>query len=360
MRLPPSALRAAAAALAGVPLALLLPPSPAPPLAPARTPRRRPLDSSPLLAALLPAAAAAPIGALAGLGAVAASSLEEELRRAVEDAFRERPPALPAPAPYSQRGPPPLPGAPPPGPSAGAVAQATVWRIAALNGLVWAAWQLPHAPTQRVLERWFLSSPAALLGARFPRGPASALLSTYSHSSFLHLAANMAGLLSFGPILMAQRPSQRTPRLTQAEFLALYTAAGVGASVASSLFMAALGSARPALGASGSIFGVMTYFTLCAPDARVLLLFVFEMSSSSAMLAATAVNAVLCAAEWRASRAGRQGPMVDGMAHLAGTAVGAAGFALASARARQRGEPEAPAPGSARSARSRRGSGVEL
>jgi membrane associated rhomboid family serine protease len=287
----------------------------------------------------------------------ALSSLEEELQRAVEEAFRDdRDGRGGAPLPPLQRRAPP-PSSPSSSPSVGAVAQATVWRIVFANALVWAAWQLPHAPTQRVLERWFLSSPATLLGARFPRGPASALLSTYSHSSFLHLAANMAGLVSFGPRLMAQRPSQRTPRLSQAEFLALYTAAGFGASAASSLFMASLGSSRPGLGASGSIFGVLTYYTMCAPDARVLLFFVIEMSAQTALLIATAVNAGLCAAEWRASRSGRVGPMVDGMAHLAGSAIGAGGFFLASARSRQRGEPGAPsAGGSARRSRV----GVEL
>jgi membrane associated rhomboid family serine protease len=328
-RLPRALLRATAAALAGAPLLLLAP-------APPSTPRSAPPLLAPL-ANLLPPARSL--------------SLEEELQRAVEEAFRDEgtssPPAPRRPAssrPSPSPSPSPSPPPPPSALSAAAAAQDTVWRLVLANSVVWAAWQLPHAPTQRVLERWFLSSPV-ILGAGFPRGPASALLSTYSHSSFLHLAANMAGLLSFGPRVMAQRGSQRTPRLSPAEFLALYTAAGVGASAASSLFMAALGSARPALGASGSIFGVLTYYTLCAPDSRVLLLFVFEMSATSALWAATAVNAALCAAEWRASRLGRQGPMIDGMAHLVGTAVGAAGYGLARERSRRRGEPEAPTPG---------------
>jgi len=343
----PRALRAAAAALAGLPLLHLSPsPPPPPPPPPPHRNRPSPLPRFAPLAAFLAAPAAL-------------SSLEDELRRAVEDAFRDAPrpplppPAFGAPSPPQQQRPSSSSSS-----SVGAAASATVWRLVYANGLVWAAWQLPHAPTRRVLERWFLSSPAALLGARFPRGPASALLATYSHSSFLHLAANMAGLLSFGPRVMAQRPSQRTPRLSPGEFLAMYTAAGVGASVASSLFMAALGSARPGLGASGSIFGVMTFYTLCAPDARVLLLFVFEMSAASALLGATAVNAALCAAEWRASRSGRLGPMVDGMAHLAGTGVGAAAYFAAAARARRRGEPEAPAAAARASGRAGGAGGV--
>jgi membrane associated rhomboid family serine protease len=332
----PRALRAVAAALAGAPLLLATPPPPPPLTSP---PLRRDLSPLAAAAAATTAAAFAPLARF--LPPARLLSLEEELQRAVEEAFRDDRGSGAAPARPPPRQPPP----PPPAISAAAAAQATVWRLALANGLVWAAWQLPHAPTQRVLERWFLSSPVVLLGAGFPRGPASALLSTYSHSSFLHLAANMAGLLSFGPRVMAQRPTQGTPRLSPAEFLALYTAAGVGASAASSLFMAALGSARPALGASGSIFGVLTYYTLCAPDSRVLLLFVFEMSAASALWAATAVNAALCAAEWRASRTGRQGPMIDGMAHLVGSAVGAAGYGLARERSRRRGEPGAPAPG---------------
>jgi len=167
------------------------------------------------------------------------------------------------------------------------------------------------------------------------------LLSTYSHSSFLHLAANMMGLWSFSPRLMAWRASsQQAPRLTPSEFLALYTGAGVSASLASNLFMRSLGQPRPALGASGAIFAVLTYYSLSLPDSRVLFLFVFNMSSLDALLGATAVNALLCAQEVRAARLGRAGPLFDGMAHLAGSAVGAAAYYAARARARSRGEPE--------------------
>jgi len=215
--------------------------------------------------------------------------------------------------------------------------QRVIYRLIAANTLVYIAWQLPYASVQRVMERWFITSPVVFRADR-SRGIASLLLCTYSHSSFFHLLANMAGLYSFGPRIMHWRSSQQTPRLTPFEFMTMYTVSGVLSSLASNVFMLRLGNPRPSLGASGAIFGVLTYYTLAQPESRVLLLFIFNMRSIDALFVATAMNAVLCAQEVRAARNGVRGPLFDGMAHLGGTAVGAIFYYLARERSRARGE----------------------
>ena len=212
-----------------------------------------------------------------------------------------------------------------------------IFRLIAANTLIYFAWQFPAASVQRIMERWFVTSPVVFRANR-TRGIASLLLCTYSHSSFFHLLANMAGLYSFGPRIMQWRSSQQTPRLTPIEFMTMYTISGVFSSLASNVFMLKLGNPRPSLGASGAIFGVLTYYTLAQPESRVLLLFIFNMRSIDALFVATAMNAVLCAQEVRAARNGVRGPLFDGMAHLGGTAVGALCYYLARERSRARGE----------------------
>ena len=212
-----------------------------------------------------------------------------------------------------------------------------IFRLIAANTLIYFAWQFPAASVQRIMERWFVTSPVVFRANR-TRGIASLLLCTYSHSSFFHLLANMAGLYSFGPRIMQWRSSQQTPRLTPIEFMTMYTISGILSSLASNVFMLKLGNPRPSLGASGAIFGVLTYYTLAQPESRVLLLFIFNMRSIDALFVATAMNAVLCAQEVRAARNGVRGPLFDGMAHLGGTVVGALCYYLARERSRARGE----------------------
>lgn len=142
----------------------------------------------------------------------------------------------------------------------------------------------------------------------------------------------MMGLWSFGPRLMDLPGTRTAPRLTPGEFFTFYTAAGVLSSLGSNVFNIFLRSPRPGLGASGSIFGILTYYTLSHPDSRVLFFFVFNMSAMTALGLATGLNAYLVGKEYLAARSGRPGPLFDGMAHLVGTGVGVAWYLWARAR----------------------------
>jgi membrane associated rhomboid family serine protease len=136
----------------------------------------------------------------------------------------------------------------------------------------------------------------------------------------------MMAFHSFAPHLLEGRNSERTPRLSPGEFLALYTASGVASSLSSSLFFRSIRNNIPALGASGSIFAILTYFCLMHPDAGLLVMFVLPIQASTGLLAVTGVNLALVARAYTAARRGASGPMIDGMAHLGGTAVGALWF----------------------------------
>jgi membrane associated rhomboid family serine protease len=179
----------------------------------------------------------------------------------------------------------------------------TAFYLFCANATIWCAWQVRREGAQRFLAEWFMTRGAAERGQLLSPGAlARALLSSYSHSSILHLGANMAGLLSFAPRCMDGRESPAAPKLSQLDFLAMYTAAGVAGGLGSTAFSAHLGTGRPGLGASGSIFAVLTYAVLAYPDSRVLLFFVLEMSAENALLAATALNVYMAGREYMAAR----------------------------------------------------------
>lgn len=180
------------------------------------------------------------------------------------------------------------------------------------------------------MERWFLTGAYSL--RRGAQGWAQMLLSTYSHSGFIHLAMNMLGLYSFAPRLMDGMSTRNKPKLSVPEFMTMYTAAGLVGSYSSNLFSARLRHNVPGLGASGAIFGLITYYALCYPENRVLLFFVLDMTTETAIAAMTAVNIGLCSYSWYSVRRGGHPASIDGMAHLGGTVVGAAFYAYKRAR----------------------------
>jgi membrane associated rhomboid family serine protease len=168
-------------------------------------------------------------------------------------------------------------------------------KLALVNGLVYAAWQVPSL--QYTMQRWFVTGYG--LSAR---SCTQALLSSYSHASILHLLANMMGLLSFGPMCMDGWETRRAPRLSQLEFMSLYTVAGVGAGLGSSLFSQRWGTGRSGLGASGSLFAALTYAICCYQDSRVYFFFIIEMPAKHALLGATVLNIGMVAKEVMAAR----------------------------------------------------------
>lgn len=157
----------------------------------------------------------------------------------------------------------------------------TSYSVAALNVAVYLLWKVPSASLQRVMTSYFLS------GGDIPRSRAavalSPLLCVFSHNSLWHLAFNMIGLTSFSPHLMDGRERATRPKLSPAEYLAMFCAAGTVGSVASATFTRAVGLPRPGLGSSGGIFAILTFYALAYPDARVMAFFVLNMSAQTAV-----------------------------------------------------------------------------
>ena len=72
------------------------------------------------------------------------------------------------------------------------------------------------------------------------------------------------------------------------------------------------------VGASGALFGLLTYYSLVHPQDRIAFLFVISMDAPSALALLTVVNVGLVLLNLTRRRV-----LVDGMGHLGGTAVGA-------------------------------------
>jgi membrane associated rhomboid family serine protease len=82
------------------------------------------------------------------------------------------------------------------------------------------------------------------------------ITSIFMHAGIAHLLFNMLALISFGPDVENQ--------LGERKFLVFYMIMGLGASLLQmSLSNGAL------IGASGAIFGVLVYFTMYNPTAKL-------------------------------------------------------------------------------------------
>ncbi|XP_044144181.1 presenilins-associated rhomboid-like protein, mitochondrial isoform X4 [Bufo gargarizans] len=111
--------------------------------------------------------------------------------------------------------------------------QKTVSGIIAANLLVFCLWRVPNI--QRTMFRYFTSNPASQ-NLCFPM-----ILSTFSHFSLFHMAANMYVLWTFSSSIVSI--------LGQEQFLALYMSAGVVSTFASYVCKAGTGRFGPSLGA---------------------------------------------------------------------------------------------------------------
>ncbi|KAK8771537.1 hypothetical protein V5799_025214 [Amblyomma americanum] len=108
--------------------------------------------------------------------------------------------------------------------------------LIAANTAVCLLWRVPRL--EPFMVRYFSSHPASK-SVCLPM-----FLSTFSHHSFLHLAANMVVLNSFAPAAVAM--------LGQEQFLAMYLSAGVVSSLASYLHKVAMRRGAMSLGAAWS------------------------------------------------------------------------------------------------------------
>ncbi|XP_075743562.1 rhomboid family intramembrane serine protease rho-7 isoform X2 [Rhipicephalus microplus] len=125
--------------------------------------------------------------------------------------------------------------------------------LIAANAVVFLLWRVPRM--EPVMLRYFVSHPTSkpLCLPMF--------LSTFSHHSFFHLAANMVVLNSFAPTAVAL--------LGREQFLAMYISGGVVSSLASYLNKVATRRAAMSLGASGAILAVIGALCVQYPDAQL-------------------------------------------------------------------------------------------
>jgi rhomboid-like protein len=179
--------------------------------------------------------------------------------------------------------------------------QQTTSIIIAANAIVFLLWRIPMPMMNRFMSDFFVN--------RTTNPVFTMLTSCFSHSSFLHFAFNMSSLFSVGSFLVDSVMGRE-------QFLALYFAGGLVASLASRYNMALNYGVGGSIGASGCLFAL---FGVAAniPDLR-LRIFVFpDLSAEQAfwgMMLFDAVSLIIASAH-RAS-------VLDHAAHLGGGLFG--------------------------------------
>uniref|UniRef100_U3F1H5 Presenilin-associated rhomboid-like protein, mitochondrial n=1 Tax=Callithrix jacchus TaxID=9483 RepID=U3F1H5_CALJA len=153
--------------------------------------------------------------------------------------------------------------------------QRTVTGIIAANVLVFCLWRVPSL--KRTMTRYFTSNPASKVLC------SPMLLSTFSHFSLIHMAANMYVLWSFS--------SSIVNLLGQEQFMAMYLSAGVISNFVSYVCKVATGRYGPSLGASGAIMTVLAAVCTKIPEGRLATI-LLPMLTFTARNALKAINAV--------------------------------------------------------------------
>lgn len=173
--------------------------------------------------------------------------------------------------------------------------------ILAANVLVFGAWRV--RTLQPYMVKYFCSNPS---------GQAKCLpmvLSTFSHYSTLHLAANMYVLYSFMPAAVAS--------LGKEQFVAMYLSAGVVSSFASFLYKVLLNQPGLSLGASGAIMAVLSYVCMQYPDTKLSIIFLpmYTFAAGAAIKVIMSVDLAGVILGWK---------FFDHAAHLGGALFGMA------------------------------------
>lgn len=171
----------------------------------------------------------------------------------------------------------------------------------AANACVYLLWRIPRL--EPFMLRYFCSHPASS-AVCLPM-----FLSTFSHHSFLHLAANMVVLNSFVPTAVAL--------MGREQFLGFYLSAGVVSSLASYMHKVATRRVAMSLGASGAILAVVAALCVQYPDAQLSIIFLpfFAFSASAALKGVLVFDTAGVLLRWR---------LLDHAAHLGGTLFGIA------------------------------------
>ncbi|XP_062712207.1 presenilins-associated rhomboid-like protein, mitochondrial [Aedes albopictus] len=171
--------------------------------------------------------------------------------------------------------------------------------ICALNLVVFGMWRVPRL--QPMMLRLFASNPAAK-AVCWPM-----FLSTFSHYSLFHIAANMYVLHSFCHGAVAT--------LGREQFLGLYLSAGVIASFASHVFKTVMRQPGLSLGASGAIMGILAYVCSQYPDTQLSIVFLpmFTFSAGAAIKVIMGIDLAGVLLGWK---------LFDHAAHLGGALFG--------------------------------------
>ncbi|XP_049580709.1 presenilin-associated rhomboid-like protein, mitochondrial isoform X1 [Syngnathus scovelli] len=177
--------------------------------------------------------------------------------------------------------------------------QKTVTAILAANVVVFCCWRVPWL--QRSMFKYFTADPASKTLC-LPM-----LLSTFSHVSFFHMAANMYVLWSFSTSAVSM--------LGREQFVAVYMSAGVIASFFSYVSKMATGRFGPSLGASGAIMTILAAVCTKMPEAKLAIIFLpmFTFTAANALKAIVAMDAAGLVLGWR---------FFDHAAHLGGAMFG--------------------------------------
>ncbi|XP_030007153.1 presenilins-associated rhomboid-like protein, mitochondrial [Sphaeramia orbicularis] len=177
--------------------------------------------------------------------------------------------------------------------------QRTVTGIIAANAVVFCCWRIPSL--QRHMIRYFTSNPASKTLC------SPMLLSTFSHFSFFHMAANMYVLWSFS--------SSAVSMLGREQFMAVYLSAGVVSTFFSYLCKTLSGRLGPSLGASGAIMAVLAAVCTKMPEAKLAIIFLpmFTFTASNALKAIVAMDTAGLVLGWK---------FFDHAAHLGGAMFG--------------------------------------
>ncbi|KAB5550072.1 hypothetical protein PHYPO_G00049490 [Pangasianodon hypophthalmus] len=177
--------------------------------------------------------------------------------------------------------------------------QRSVTGIIAANALVFCCWRIPSL--QRSMVRYFTSNPTSS-ALCWPM-----LLSTFSHYSFFHMAANMYVLWSFS--------SSAVSMMGKEQFIAVYLSAGVISSFASYVCKTLTGRLGPSLGASGAIMTVLAAVCTKIPEAKLAIVFLpmYTFTAGNALKAIVALDTAGLIMGWR---------FFDHAAHLGGALFG--------------------------------------
>lgn len=171
--------------------------------------------------------------------------------------------------------------------------------LISVNVLVFGLWRIPSL--RGTMVKYFCSNPAAKVVC-WPM-----LLSTFSHYSPWHLAANMYVLYTFSSSIVGLMGKE--------QFVAFYLTAGTLSSFTSYLHKVSMRIPSMSLGASGAIMGILGVVCTQMPNAQLAIILFpwFTFSAQSALKALLIMDTTGLVLKWH---------LFDHAAHLGGALFG--------------------------------------